>query len=163
MRVHPLHHDAGAYPLTLYYESACPLCNGEMRNLMLRNRDGLLRFVDVSAPGFVPPAGGPTLADMLTLMRGQRADGTWLTGVAVFRLAYVAAGLPRVSQLLNQPLLGRLAERTYPWIARHRRALPHWISHALFETTLRRAAERAASDTSRCHAGHCDIHTHTER
>ena len=27
------------YPLTLYYESACPLCKAEMQNLMLRNTE----------------------------------------------------------------------------------------------------------------------------
>ena len=42
--------DPAIYPLTLYYESACPLCNAEMSNLMLRNTGGHLLFADVSAP-----------------------------------------------------------------------------------------------------------------
>lgn len=38
--------------LTVYYDAACPICNGEMHNLMLRDVARQVRFVDASAPGF---------------------------------------------------------------------------------------------------------------
>lgn len=133
------------YPLTIYYESACALCNSEMTNLRLRNTAGRLRFVDVSAPGFREPPPGTTQTELLTLIHAQRADGRVIRGVEVFRLAYAAVGLGWVRRLLELPLLGRLAERSYPWLARHRHRIPRWVSHLLFETAIRRAAERAAS------------------
>jgi predicted DCC family thiol-disulfide oxidoreductase YuxK len=138
------------YPLTLYYESACALCNGEMTNLMLRNTAGKLRFVDVSAPGFDSPPPGTKLEDLLELIHAQRADGSVVRGVEVFRLAYRAVGLDWVVAPTDWPLLGRLADRLYPWIARNRHHIPRVLSHVLFETAVRRAAERSAAN--RCDA-----------
>lgn len=139
------------YPLTLYYESACALCNGEMTNLMLRNTAGKLRFVDVSAQGFDNPPPGTTLEALLDLIHAQKADGSVVRGVEVFRLAYRAVGLDWVVAPTDWPLLGRLADRVYPWIARNRHRIPRGLTHVLFETATRRAAERAASH--RCNAG----------
>jgi predicted DCC family thiol-disulfide oxidoreductase YuxK len=132
------------YPLTLYYESAWALCNGEMTNLRLRNTEGLLRFVDVSDPAFDTPPPGTRKEDLLALMHGLKADGSVIRGVEVFRLAYAAVGLPGVTRALELPVVGPLAERLYPWIARHRHRVPRWVTHLLFETAIRRAAERAA-------------------
>jgi predicted DCC family thiol-disulfide oxidoreductase YuxK len=136
--------DTGAYPLTIYYESACALCNSEMTNLRLRNVAGQLRFIDVSEPAFDSPPPGTRREDLLELIHAVRGDGTVIRGVEVFRLAYAAAGLDWVRHALSLPLLRRLAERGYPWIARHRHRIPRWVSHVLFETAIRRAAERAA-------------------
>lgn len=52
------------YPLTLPYEEACRLCKLEADNLKARSDKDLLRFVDVSAPGFEPAPYGVPLADM---------------------------------------------------------------------------------------------------
>jgi predicted DCC family thiol-disulfide oxidoreductase YuxK len=138
------------YPLTLYYESACALCNAEMTNLMLRNQDGLLRFVDVSVPGFDSPPKGVTTAELLELIHGVQADGTVLKGVPVFERAYQAVGLGWVMAPVRLPVLRALADRLYPWIARNRHRIPRALVHGLFETSVRRAAEQAAA--RRCDA-----------
>ena len=147
-----------AYPLTLYYEAACPLCNAEMNNLMLRNTAGLLRFVDVSAPDFkvLPP--GTTQADLMALMHGLTADGRVLRGVEVFRLAYSAVGIPQVASITSLPLIAPMSERLYALIARNRHRLPRRLIHAMFETSLRRAAERASrTHCSSATGGACQI------
>jgi len=138
-------------PLTLYYESACALCNGEMTNLMLRDTEGKLRFIDVSAAGFDSPPPGTTTADLLELIHAQTADGRVLSGVEVFRLAYHAVGLDWLVAPTTWPLLDRLADRLYPVLARNRHRIPRVVSHLLFETATRRAAERAAQ--RRCTPG----------
>lgn len=46
------------YPLTIYYDASCPLCHAEMHNLMLRNSQGLLQFVDASPVDFTSPVPG---------------------------------------------------------------------------------------------------------
>ncbi len=143
--------DRSVYPLTLYYEAACALCNGEMTNLMLRNTGGLLKFVDVSAPDFKDLPPGTTLKDLMELIHAKKGDGTVIRGVEVFRLAYEAVGLGWVGGLLKVTPLKRLAELGYPMLARNRHRIPRWISHAVFETAIRRAAERAASH--RCQPG----------
>jgi predicted DCC family thiol-disulfide oxidoreductase YuxK len=132
------------YPLTIYYESACTLCNSEMTNLRLRNTAGLLRFIDVSDPAFNTPPPGTRKEDLLALIHAVCGDGRVIRGVEVFRLAYAAVGLDWVRRALSLPLLRGLAERGYPWVARHRHRIPRWLSHLLFETAVRRAAQQAA-------------------
>jgi predicted DCC family thiol-disulfide oxidoreductase YuxK len=143
------------YPLTLYYESACPLCDAEMRNLQLRNTAGLLRFVDISSPGFKDFPPGTDLAALLALIHARRADGQVIRGVEVFRLAYSAVGLPWVARLSNLPLLRGFSEAAYALLARHRHRLPRGLVRLVFETGLRRAAERSARQANCSRSGQC--------
>ena len=145
--------DPAIYPLTLYYESACPLCNAEMSNLMLRNTEGHLRFADVSAPGFADLPAGATMQDLLALIHARTADGRVLKGVEVFRLAYEAVGLGWVSGAMRLPLLRPLAEWAYPVLARNRHRIPRGLVRLMFEGAVRRAAERSAA--ARCDATSC--------
>lgn len=145
--------DPAVYPLTLYYESACPLCNAEMTNLMLRNTDQLLVFADISAPGFNALPESTSLQALLEIIHARRADGTVIKGVEVFRLAYDAVGLNRVASALRLPVLGWIADRSYPWVARNRHRFPRALIRLIFEGGMRRAAERAAS--ARCTSAAC--------
>jgi len=143
------------YPLTLFYESACPLCKAEMSNLMLRNTEGLLCFVDVSAPGFKDCPPGTTLDELMSLMHGLTADGRVLRGVEVFRLAYSAVGIPQVAAITSLPLIKPLSEKLYALVARNRHRLPRGLVQLAFATSLRRAAERAAAN--HCNADTCNV------
>jgi predicted DCC family thiol-disulfide oxidoreductase YuxK len=145
--------DPTIYPLTIYYESACPLCNAEMSNLMLRNTDRLLVFADISASGFNALPEGTTLQAMLEIVHARRADGVVIKGVEVFRLAYEAVGLNRVASALRLPVLGWLADRSYPWVARNRHRFPRALVRLILEGDRRRAAERAAG--ARCTSATC--------
>lgn len=144
------------YPLTVYYDATCPLCNGEMTNLMLRNTEERLIFVDVSPAEFVSPLPGITRHDLMSLLHARRADGQVVHSVEVFRLAYEAVGLGWVVAPTNWPLLRPLADKAYPWLARNRYRMPRWLVHALFEGPTRRAAERAAQ-RARCTSQTCDL------
>ncbi|MFP8777109.1 thiol-disulfide oxidoreductase DCC family protein [Hydrogenophaga sp. RWCD_12] len=133
------------YPLTLYYDGACPLCMAEMRNLMLRNeRDQRLRFVDIAAPGFETPA-GVTKEALARLLHARSASGEWLRGVDTFVAMYEAVGVSWVARSLNWRWLRPLADRWYPWVADHRHLFPRWLAHLVFETAWRRAARRSVS------------------
>lgn len=147
------------YPLTLYYESACPLCNAEMTNLMLRNTEGRLRFADVSAPEFNDIPAGTTMQDLLDLIHARTADGRVIKGVEVFRLAYEAVGLEGIGAAMRLPVLGPLAEWAYPLLARNRHRIPRRLVGLLFEGAARRAAERAA--LARCDSGTCSFQERT--
>ena len=143
--------DLAIYPLTLYYDGACPMCRAEMHNLMLRNTGALLEFVDISAPGFKGQPPGVTPQDLMALLHARRADGAVIQGVEVFRLAYAAAGLGWVSDFISLPVIGAAAERLYPWIARYRQRIPKRLLQLAFETAARRAAARAQA--RQCKAG----------
>ncbi|MET0519360.1 MAG: DUF393 domain-containing protein, partial [Burkholderiaceae bacterium] len=118
---------------------------------------GLLNFVDISAPGFTACPPGTDLAALMDLIHAQRADGQVIRGVEVFRQAYSAVGLPWVARLSRLPLLKSFSEAVYPILARNRHRLPRGLVRLLFETGLRRAAERSAR-TANCRDGdHCTI------
>ncbi|MDA8444051.1 thiol-disulfide oxidoreductase DCC family protein [Paracidovorax valerianellae] len=133
------------YPLTLYFDSRCRLCAAEMGNLMVRNTDGLLRFADVWAPDFEGPPAGTTQEELLTLIHARQADGGLLRGVAVFRAAYEAVGLGWVTAATRWPVIGPLADKVYPVLARNRYRLPQWLVQGLFERASGAAARRAAA------------------
>jgi predicted DCC family thiol-disulfide oxidoreductase YuxK len=144
-----------AYPLTIYYDASCQLCNGEMTNLMLRNTQGLLAFVDASGPDFVSPIANTTRADLMSMIHAVQADGQVVRGVEVFRLAYSAVGLGWVTAPTAWPLLRQLADRAYPWVVRNRYRFPQPLVAWLFEGPTRRAAERAARQ-ARCTEQTCE-------
>jgi predicted DCC family thiol-disulfide oxidoreductase YuxK len=133
------------FPLTLYFDGACPLCQAEMRNLSARDVHARLRFVDVSVPGFVGCPSGTDVRALMTLMHATRPDGTLVCGVEVFRLAYEAVGMPGVAWFTGLPGIRQLCEALYPVIARNRYWLPAAPLRWIFERSLRRAAERASN------------------
>ncbi|MBB3281822.1 thiol-disulfide oxidoreductase DCC family protein [Mitsuaria sp. BK037] len=153
---HATQRDPGAYPLTLYFDGACPICNGEMRNLMLRNTAGLLRFVDISAPGFAAFPAGTDMPALMGTLHGVRADGRLSTGSEVLRLAYRGVQLDGLVRFTELPGLRWLFDHAYPLVARHRYLVPKPLARLVLETALRRAAERRAG-ASACHAGACSI------
>lgn len=142
------------YPLTIYYDASCALCNGEMSNLMLRNTEGKLAFVDASARDFVSPIPGSTRQDLMEMIHAVQADGQVVRGVAVFRLAYSAVGLGWLTAPTAWPVLRQLADRAYPWLVRNRYRIPRVLVATLFEGATRRAAERAAQ-RAHCTADTC--------
>ncbi|WP_431256588.1 thiol-disulfide oxidoreductase DCC family protein [Roseateles chitinivorans] len=155
----PASPDPAVYPLTLYFDGACPVCSGEMHNLMLRNTAGLLRFVDISEPGFSAFPPGTGMPALMALMHGVRADGRLAIGAEAIRLAYRGAHLGWVARLMDLPGLRTLCDRAYPAVARHRYRIPRPIVRLVFETGLRRAAERRAG-RSACRDDACECHPH---
>ncbi|HEX5356898.1 MAG TPA: DUF393 domain-containing protein [Aquabacterium sp.] len=148
--------NTATYPLTIYYDASCPLCNGEMSNLMLRNVDGLLAFVDASPPTFVSPLAGISREDLMSLLHARKANGEVVSGVEVFRLAYGAVGLGWVTAPTSWPVLGWLADKAYPVLARNRYRIPRGLVTSVFEGVVRRAAEQAAQ-RARCTDKTCQL------
>ncbi len=144
-----------AYPLTIYYDASCPMCNAEMHNLMLRNTRDLLRFVDASPADFRSPLPGVSRETLMTIIHATDAQGRVIQGVDVFRLAYEAVGMRWVSRMASLPVLGRLADLAYPWVARHRNRIPRAWVRWMFEGSARDAAEKAAA-RAHCTGNTCE-------
>ncbi|GHA67232.1 thiol-disulfide oxidoreductase [Formosimonas limnophila] len=136
--------NAHVYPLTIYYDGACRLCDAEMTNLKLRNFDNKLRFVNLNEVGASGLPEGVSWQMAMSLIQAKRADGEIVSGVEVFRWAYEAVGIMWVTRWTTLPVLGRLADAVYPWIARNRRHFPGFITKLLFEKAIRQAAQKAA-------------------
>jgi predicted DCC family thiol-disulfide oxidoreductase YuxK len=147
--------DSTNYPLTLLYDGNCPVCNLEMDNLWERNHAGLLRFVDISAPGFDPAPYQASIAEMNALIHAQRPDGSLVIGVEVFRLAYSAVGLGRYTHFTGWPVLKPLIDWAYALFARNR----HLASRIAMPLITWIAARRAIERSRACASGHCEINS----
>ena len=110
-------------PLTLLYDGACPICAQEMHRLARGDRDGRLRFVDISVPNFDSSGYGVSLDDMMALMHAVKADGRILVGIDALHAAYDAVGFGWIWAPARWPLLKPLAEWLYARFARYRRGI----------------------------------------
>ena len=141
------------YPLTLLYDGNCPVCNLEMDNLWERNHAGLLRFVDITTPGFDPALYKASIAEMNALIHAQRPDGSLVIGVEVFRLAYSAVGLGSYTRFTGWPVFKPLIDLTYALFARNRYA----VSRIAMPLITWIAARRALKRSKACAEGRCDL------
>jgi predicted DCC family thiol-disulfide oxidoreductase YuxK len=121
--------------LTIYYDGQCPLCQAEIRLLRARNRQGLLRFVDLCAPVFDETSHRISCVVALEIIHGRLDNGELLTGLPVFAEAYRRADMPVLAWLLSRPWLTPLLNRGYRRFVQYR----HTISRAIGPSLLRLA------------------------
>jgi predicted DCC family thiol-disulfide oxidoreductase YuxK len=143
------------YPMTLLYDARCAVCALEMDHLRERGRlrgDGLLQFIDISAPGFDPAPYGATLDAMNAEIHGVRPDGTVFRGVPVLRLAYAAVGLGWVLQPTGWAPLTPLFDAAYRVFARHRQTISRVAAPLIHALRAHRTARRMKA----CQSGACD-------
>lgn len=141
------------YPISIYYDSSCPLCNQEMSRLKLHDNDNNLLLIDCSDTHFTSPQGAPAKAEMMRLLHVQTAEGTWVIGVPAFRLAYAGVGFHFVTDWLDKPYVSHFMQRVYPLIARHRYIFPEWLAEAWFNWLAKKSLQRSQA----CNEGQCKI------
>lgn len=86
--------------------------------LQRRDRQGKIRFTDISTAAFQPDSYGKTHAELMSSMHGRLPDGTWLQGVEVFRRLYAAVGFVRLAALSRLPVVAQaldLGYRVFAW------------------------------------------------
>lgn len=115
------------YPLTIFYDGACPLCKREMRWYQSNNPHGRLTFVDISQVDFVAEAYGRSNQDFMARMHVRDADGVYTTGVDAFILIWQAypekSKFQRVRKIIGVPGIKHLARLFYALFARYRHLL----------------------------------------
>jgi predicted DCC family thiol-disulfide oxidoreductase YuxK len=146
------------YPLTLFYDAACPVCALEMDHLRERDAAGKLVFVDIGAPGFDPAPYGATLKQMDAQIHALRPDGSMVRGVEALRLAYSAAGLGWVLRPTGWAPLKPLFDAGYRVFARHRRTISRAAAPLIAGVRAARAS-RTAARMQRCKNGACGAPT----
>jgi predicted DCC family thiol-disulfide oxidoreductase YuxK len=115
------------YPLTLFFDSACPLCNSEMQALKARDAQDRLVLVDIAAPDFDAGAAGFTADELDRAMTGQFADGRSVRGLDAIQAAYAAVGLAHVYRWTRSPAIRPLMDRAYLLFARYRNRLSPFV------------------------------------
>lgn len=98
------------FELEAFYDAACPLCQSEVKMIRRLDKKHKILFTDIADPEFDASSYGKTLDQLMNEMHARLSDGSWITGVEVFRRLYAAVGfgwlvsatrLPGVSQFLN--------------------------------------------------------------
>jgi predicted DCC family thiol-disulfide oxidoreductase YuxK len=109
--------------LTLFYDSACPLCRHEMLKLKRHDRLDHIRLVDINQPQTAECYPELNLLKASQILHGLTADGRWIYGLDVTVMAWQIAGKYSWLRLLRLPLVKPLADGAYLLFARHRHSL----------------------------------------
>ncbi|MET0348181.1 MAG: DUF393 domain-containing protein [Rhizobacter sp.] len=142
-----------AYPLTLLYDAACPVCVLEVEHLRGRDTAGHLAFVDITAPDFDAAAYGTTRAALDAEVHGVWADGSLVRGMETARAAYAAVGIGWVLRPTGLAPVRPLFDLAYRLFARYRRPLSRAAAPLIDTVRARRTLARMA----RCRGGACGL------
>ncbi len=148
------------YPLTIYYDASCRLCNSEMQNIKLHDTNKQLTFIDCSDDGFDDSpfqAEGITKTLMMNRLHAQDTSGKWLVGVAAFEVIYQTVGMASIAKLWGGRLTKPLAEKLYPWVVKHRYTLSKIGLPEMFGLWSKYAARKADKRSQLCSEGRCSI------
>ncbi len=114
--------------LTIFYDSQCPLCLAEMRQLKAYDQAGRLKFVNLNDSGFSQryPHIDPLRANRI--LHGQLETGEILQGLDVTHLAWSLVGKHKWLALLRWPLIRHLADAVYLLFARYRYSISYLLT-----------------------------------
>ena len=112
-----------AYPLTVFFDGACPICDREIVLMKRLDRHRRLEFCDFSAQEYDAASSGFAAADLGAVIHARWADGSVITGVEVFRAMWEAVGLGFLARLSRLSLVEPLVLKAYAWFARNRMRL----------------------------------------
>jgi predicted DCC family thiol-disulfide oxidoreductase YuxK len=129
------------YPLTVFFDGACPICDREIALMRRLNRRERLVFCDFSRPDYDPTTIDISPAELGRIIHARWGDGTVITGVDVFRAMWEAVGLGFLARLSRLSLVEPLVVRAYAWFARNRLRLTG-RSHTCEESGCKSAISR---------------------
>lgn len=145
------------YPLTLYFDASCHLCNSEMQNIKAHDTNNQLVLIDCSAPDFdesVCKANNISKTAMMNRLHAQDANDQWLLGVVAFEVIYQTIGMYSVAKIWKLPITRIWL---YPFIAKHRNTLLRFGVPQLFDIFLRFMARRPEKRSRLCNEGRCSV------
>ncbi len=120
--------------IEVFLDGGCPLCVGEIRLTRFWDRCGRIKFTDIHDASFVAANVGKSHGELMARMHGCLRDGTWVTGVEVFRRMYAAVGFGPLVWISRRPVIRHVLDIGYTIFARNRL----WI-------------------TARCESGMCSL------
>jgi predicted DCC family thiol-disulfide oxidoreductase YuxK len=89
--------------IEVFFDGACARCSQELTVLRRLDQDGLVRFTDITAPGFDASAVPVSWNHLTERVHARMEDGRMLDGVAVFRCLYRILGLGWLIRLSDLP------------------------------------------------------------
>lgn len=113
-------------PLTLYVDSACPLCAREIIWLQRHATADRLVFADISSPDF--SCEGRSRDQLRAKLHARGADGQWLTGIDATYWSWRAAGKEQWAAPLGWRVLRPVFLASY-WLFSRARPYLGWLPH----------------------------------
>jgi len=121
------------FPLQVFYDGSCLVCNREMQVYQRRESAGRLVFFDISASGFNVTEHGRTLEEFMKELHVRDAAGEFHTGISAFARIWSAFPESPLYSLLergiNLPGIRQGADLGYTAFARFRHLLPNTSCH----------------------------------
>ena len=112
--------DKSPYEIEVFFDGGCPLCTREIALLKKWDRNRNIRFTDIDDSSFQAEKLGITYGALMAEIHGRLPDGTWITGVEVFRRLYSAVGLGPLVALTRLPGISWGLNLGYRLFARNR-------------------------------------------
>ncbi len=110
-------------PLSIFYDSKCPLCVAEMEALRAKDTLGQILAEDIHDPGFGERHPDIELSAAMKALHGK-SDGRLLVGLDVSKEAWHRVAPKsfnsRLLTLARRPLFRKLSDTLYTMFARHR-------------------------------------------
>ncbi|GLS84120.1 thiol-disulfide oxidoreductase DCC family protein [Paraferrimonas haliotis] len=113
--------------LTIFYDSACPLCLAEMRHLQRLDVKSAIRLQDIQHPQFEQRFAPLTKAQAMGRLHGL-LDGKLITGLDVTYHAWRLVGRQHWVAPLRWPIIKPLANWGYNIFAKHRYRISYWLT-----------------------------------
>ncbi|MGZ8381163.1 MAG: thiol-disulfide oxidoreductase DCC family protein [Nitrospira sp.] len=109
-----------SYPLTVFFDGACPICDREIALMRRLDRRRRLIFCDFSRSDYDATSIDISPAELGRIIHARWGEGTIITGVDVFRAMWEAVGLGFLARLTRLSLVEPLVVKAYAWFARNR-------------------------------------------
>lgn len=104
----------------VFFDGECPLCGKEIAMLQRLDRRQAIRFTDISTLDFAAERLEKDYETLMGSIHGRMPDGSWVSGVEVFRQLYTAVGYGGIVSLTRVPGLSWLLDMLYVVFARNR-------------------------------------------
>lgn len=108
------------YPLTVFFDGACPICAREIALMKRMDQQRQLEFNDFSSVAYDTASIDVSSAELGRIIHARWADGRVISGVEVFRAMWEAVGLGMLARLSRLSLIEPMVLRAYAWFARNR-------------------------------------------
>lgn len=104
----------------VFFDGKCPLCRREIDMIRRKDKQNKLLLTDISVPGFELP--GHSMKRLMQEIHGRNPDGSFVTGVEVFRQIYDRIGFGMLVTPTRFPVVRQLLGLAYWGFAKLRYA-----------------------------------------
>ena len=114
--------------MTMYYDGACPVCSKEVAMYRKLDRDGAIRWHDVSESDGDLGADRVSQADALTVLHARLPDGRLVKGVDAFIAVWDRLpGFKTFARVARWKPVTWMLEKGYAWYAPRRKRLTRML------------------------------------